>query len=184
MGGGRNKINKSLLTPPPPTGTTRPYPGCIFRVDHTKRPPPERQPTSRLPPNPEPTAVAPRARAPLPPPAASLQRPGPESGEPRGTAERRGAGGATPSRHPTKSLLSPLPPGPAHRALPSPPPPLLPSLPPSLRAHKEPEGPPFPRGLRPKMEAGAPHTHPGGKGAVWGCCSAGCQEARRPRRGG
>lgn len=62
--------------------------------------------------------------------------------------------------------------------------PLLPSLPPSLRAHKEPEGPPFPRGLRPKMEAGAPHTHPGGKGAVWGCCSAGCQGARRPRRGG
>lgn len=98
--------------------------------------------------------------------------------------------GRPPPRAPTKGLLSPAPtthpprPGPAHRALPSPPLPSPAPPSPSLSAHKEPEGPPFPRGLRPKMEAGAPHTHPGGKGAVWGCCSAGCQGARQPRREG
>ena len=190
MGGeGRNKINKSLLTPPPPTGTTRPYPGSIFRVDHTKRPPPERQPTSRPPPPPR--AHRGHPESPTPPQPLYPRVPttaGPrERRAPRDSRRKTGGKGGDPLTAPHKGPFVPAAPRPgaSRPALPSPAPPsFLPSFPPSLRAHKEPEGPPFPRGLRPKMEAGAPHTHPGGKGAVWGCCSAGCQGARRPRRGG
>lgn len=181
MGGGRNKINKSLLTPPPPTGTTRPYPGCIFRVDHTKRPPPERQPTSRLPPNPEPTAVAPRARAPLPPRLYNGRAPRAES--PEGQQEKAGEqGGRPPLGTPQRAFCPRCPP--ARRIAPCPPlprPSFLPFLPPSAHT-KSRRGRLSPGVCAPRWRRAPPIPTLAGRGP---CGAAAPPAVRRPGgRGG